>query len=175
MVDRWKRLAPLSGVVFVALVTVAISTGNPPDTDEGGAKAIAYFASHRGLTWAQILMLGYAGLFAVVFYSSVASFLRRHGADLTATLIVVGGALMAVALAIGAGATAAIVEHPKRLSPDAAQALNLLQSDIFFVALFMGLTLVTLAMGVAMLRTKALPKALGIVTVIVGVVAISGI
>ncbi|MDQ1696187.1 MAG: hypothetical protein QOJ03_1540, partial [Frankiaceae bacterium] len=57
----------------------------------------------------------------------------------------------------------------------AAQALNQVQEDLFFVTLFGGLMLATLAMGIAMLRTKALPKALGIVTVIVGVVAASGI
>jgi hypothetical protein len=37
------------------------------------------------------------------------------------------------------------------------------------------MALVTLAIGLSILRTQAMPKALGIITVIVGVVALSGI
>jgi hypothetical protein len=122
-----------------------------------------------------VVLLGYAAVFAVIYFVSVASYLRGRGADLLATLTLVGGVLMAVGLGLGAGTSAALGDHTDRLSASAAQALNQVQEDLFFVTLFGGLMLATLAMGIAMLRTKALPKALGIVTVIVGVVAASAV
>ena len=42
-------------------------------------------------------------------------------------------------------------------------------------AMFAGLGIAVLSIGVAELRTKSLPKALGIITTIVGVVALTGI
>jgi hypothetical protein len=122
-----------------------------------------------------VLVFAYAGVCAVVFYAGVASYLRWRGSDLLATLTVAGGVLAAVGFALGAGSTAALADKTSKISPDAAQALNQINEDIFFIALFGGLALATLSMGISMLRTQAMPKALGIITVIVGVVAVSGI
>lgn len=176
MTDRWKRLVPpIAGVAFVALTVVGILLSNTPDTGASGAKVLAYYKSHHGRNGVSIFMFGYAAVFAVVFYAGMASFLRRRGSDLLATLTMVGGAMMAVALGIGAGSAAALGDGTNKLSADAAQALNQVSEDIFFVTLFGGLMVATLAIGIAVLRTQSMPKALGIVTVIVGVGALSGI
>jgi len=176
MTDRWKRLVPpVAGIGFVAAIVVAVVLGNTPDAGSSGAKVIRYYTTHHGRANADILLLAYGAVMAVVFYAGMAGYLRRRGSDLLATLTVAGGVLMAAGFAVGAGAYAALNDHTTKLSADAAQALNNVNEDIFFVALFGGLALVTLSMGIAMLRTQAMPKALGIITVIVGVGAISGI
>jgi hypothetical protein len=160
--------------MVVALV-VAITVGTTPDSGSSGAKVLAYFQSHHGRQNADVLLLAYASAMALVFYTGLASYLRRRGSDILATLTVVGGAVMAVGMALGAGSTAALTDKTSKLTPAAAQALNQVNEDIFFVALFSGLAVATLAIGISILRTKAMPKALGIITVIVGVVALSGI
>ena len=176
MADRWKRLVPpVAGVLFVALVVLGIALSNTPDVGSSGAKVLGYYRSHHDRTNIALLALGYGGLMAVVFFAGVASYLRRRGSEMLATLTVIGGALMAVGLGLGAGAMAALNDKTGRLSPDAAQSLNQISEDIFFVVLFAGLILATVSMGLAMLRTKSMPKALGIVTLVVGVGALTGI
>lgn len=176
MTDRWKRLVPpLAGVAFVALVVVGILLSNTPDAGSSGTKVLAYYESHHGRQGLSIFLFGYAGVCAIVFYAAMASFLRRRGSDVLATLTVVGGAVMAIGLALGAGSTAALTDKTSKISPAAAQALNQVNEDIFFIALFAGLMLATLSIGISLLRTNAMPKALGIVTVIVGIGAVSGI
>jgi hypothetical protein len=162
-------------VLFVGLVAVGIATSNTPDSGSSGAKVIDFYRSHHGRANASVILFGYASVMAVVFYSGMAGYLRRRGADLLATLTVVGGVLTAVGLGLGAGSTAALTDNTSKLSTGAAQALNQVSEDIFFITLFAGLMVATLSMGIGILQTKSMPKALGIVTVVVGIVALSGI
>ena len=176
MTDRWKRLVPpVAGVAMVVSLVVAVVLGNSPDSGSSGAKVLAWYQSHHGRANAVTVLLAYASAMAAVFYTGMGSYLRRRGSDILATLTIVGGAVLAVGLGLAAGSTAALTDKTSKIQPAAAQALNQVSEDIFFVALFGGLAIATLAIGISALRTKALPKALGIITVIVGVVAFSGI
>ncbi|MDQ1704197.1 MAG: hypothetical protein QOF18_563 [Frankiaceae bacterium] len=176
MTDRWKRLAPLSGVVMVGLIVALLNvTANTPSTDTSGAKVLSYYSSHVGRQHAGIVLAAYAALFALVYFISVARYLRSRGADVLATTTVAGALLFAAGLTLAAGTSAILSDHVTSLSPASAQTLNLVQSNLWWPTMMVGLALATLGMGVSMLRTKAVPKALGIITVVVGVVAISGI
>lgn len=176
MTDRWKRLVPpAAGVAMVAVIVVGIALGNTPDAGSSGAKVLQYYSSHHGRSNAEVFLFGYSAVFAVVFYTGMASYLRKRGSDILSTLTIVGGSLMAVGLALGAGTTAMLADKTSKLSADAAQALNQVNEDLFFVALFAGVMVATLAIGISILRTKAMPKALGIVTVVVGIGAVSAI
>ena len=176
MTDRWKRLVPpAAGVAMVALCVVGIALGNSPSSGSSGAKVLAFYDSHHGRMNAEVVLFAYAAVAAMVFYTGMGSYLRRRGSDILATLTVVGGAVTAVGFGLGAGATATLTDSTKHITPAAAQALNQVSEDIFFIALFGGLAVSTLAMGISMLRTKAMPKALGIITVVVGVVGFTGI
>ena len=120
------------------------------------------------------MLLAYSALLAIVYFTSVAGYLRRHGSQVLATTTVASAALFAAGLTIGAGLQAALADRPTQLSAQTAQTLNLLSNDEWAVTLFAGLCGATLSMGVAMLLTKALPTWLGVVTTIVGVVAATG-
>ncbi|MDQ1746129.1 MAG: hypothetical protein QOD07_392 [Frankiaceae bacterium] len=173
---RARRLAPFAGYLMVALVFAAIATAsNTPDAKASGAKVIAYYQHHRTNVHVQDFLLAYAALAAVVYFSAVATFLRSRGSQILATTMVGGGVLLAGGLCVGAGLNEALTDQPSRMSTATAQALNLLSNDLFGVMLFGGLALATTSAGVAMLRTKALPTALGVITTIVGVAAGTGI
>lgn len=173
---RARRLAPFAGYLMVALVFAAIATtSNTPDAKASGAKVIAYFTHHKTNIHVQDFLLAYAALAAVVYFTAVANFLRSRGSQILATTMVAGGVLMAGGLCVGAGLNEALTDQPARMSTATAQALNLLSNDVFGVLLFAGLALATTSAGVAMLRTKAVPTALGVVTTIVGVAAGTGI
>src|SRR4051812_14641639 len=127
MTDRWKRLVPpVAGVLFVGCVTATLFISNTPDAGSSGAKVIAYFKSHHGRSNVSILLLGYGAVMAVIFYAGMASYLRRRGSDLLATITVAGGLVVAIGLALAAGTTAALSDKTSKLSAGAAQALNVM-------------------------------------------------
>jgi len=173
---RTRRLAPFAGYLMVALVVVALATTpDTPDAKDSGAKVIAYFSHHKTNIHVQDFLLAYAALATIVYFTSVANFLRNRGSQILASTTIAGGVLFAGALCVGAGTNEALTDQPSRMSESTAQALNLISNDLFGVLLFAGLALATTSAGVAMLRTKSLPTALGVVTTIVGVAAGTGI
>lgn len=173
MTDRYKRLAPLSGVVFVALMVTMFFLPSSPDTNASGAKVIAFYRHHHNAMYVAAAMLGFAAAALTLYLASVADFLRRCGSTLLATTTALGGGIAAAGLLLGAGAVAAVNDGPQHFTPDVARTLNIVQSDLLWPMALGGLAIATLSMGVSMLRTRALPKALGIMTTIVGVVACS--
>jgi FtsH-binding integral membrane protein len=176
MAQRWKRLTPpLAGVALVALVVVGLFLQDTPDAGSSGAKVIDYYTTHEGRTGASLIIFGYAGVMSIIFYAGLATYLRRRGAELTATLTVAGGVVFGASLCLASGTAAVLLDGTDKLSPQAAEALNRVSEDLFWVMMIAGLMIATLSMGIAMLQTKSMPKALGIVTVVVGVVAASGI
>jgi hypothetical protein len=175
MVDRWKRIAPLAAVPVVGLVITALSLPQTPDSTASGAKVLAFAQHHRTSITATALLIAYAGALSVLYFSSLSGYLRSRGANQLATTTMVGGGLFAAGMLVGAGTAAALTDAPHHMSADAAQAVNIVQNDAFAPMMFAGLGIAVLSSGVAMLRTKSMPKALGIVTVVVGVADLSGI
>lgn len=176
MTNRAKRWAPFAGVVMVALIVIAIAVDSgAPDAKASGAKVITFVHTHQTKIHAADFLFAYAALAAIVYFSSLASYLRSRGADVLATVTFGGGVLMAGGFCFSAGLGEAVVDQPGRLSPQTAQTLNLLVNDSWWMLMIVGLTTATLAAGVSALRTRSLPKALGIVMVVVGVVGASGV
>jgi len=176
MTDRYKRLAtPASAVVMVAGVLTALLMPSTPDTSASGARVIAFFQAHHNAIYVAAFSLAYAGVASVLYFVSIASFLRSRGSQLLAATTAVGAALFASGLLLAGGTLAAANDSPGRMTPDVARTLNIIQNDLFAGILFAGLATCLLSIGVACLRTKTLPKALAIITVVVGVVAVSGI
>jgi len=172
--DRWKRLAPLSGVLLVALFVIAFALPSTPDTTASGAKVITWYRHHHDQVYTMAIIVIYAGALGALYFASVGGYLRDHGSRLLATTTTVGGAVFATGAMLGAGTLVAVNDGPQHFTPDMARTLNILQNDLFWPVLIAGYTIATLSMGVAMLRTRSLPLALGIVTTVVGVVGISG-
>lgn len=176
MTDRWKRLIPpLAGVALVAgfIVSLSLMSGSPGAGDSG-AKVRAWFDSHHDRAIATSVLMTYAAGMSVVYFTGFAGYLRRRGSQLLAAFIAAGGIIVAVGLLGAASLLLTITDHTSKLSDGTLQAINQIGSDAPFLAVIAGSALTTLAIGIASLRTQALPKALGIVTVVVGVVQVAG-
>jgi hypothetical protein len=161
-------------VVFVGLLVTLLFLPSSPDTAAPSAKIITFYRHHHTQVYVMAALVAYAGAAVVLYLTSVAAFLRRRGSDLLATTINIGAAVCASGLLLASGALMAANDGPQTFPPDVARTFNILQSDLFWPMALGGLAIATISMGVAMLRTGALPKALGIVTTIVGVVACTG-
>lgn len=176
MTDRWKRLVPpVAGVGLVGcVVTCFVLMGGSPSAGDSGAKVLAWFTAHHDRANVAAYFFAYACATTVVFYAGMASYLRRRGSQMLSTVTIAGGVVMASGMAVAAGLLGAITDHTSKLGDNTLQALNQIGSDAPFLALIVGSAVATLAIGIASLRTQAFPKALGIVTVIVGVVQVLG-
>lgn len=171
---RARRLAPFAGYLMIAFVLAAVFMAQSPDSNASGAKVIAFFSHHKNSVHAQDLFLAYAALAAILYFASVATYLRSRGSQILATTAVAGSIVMAAGFCVGAGVNETLADKPSELSAASAQTLNVLSNDVFGVLLIAGVALATLSMGVAMLRTKAVPTALGVVTTVVGVACTLG-
>jgi hypothetical protein len=86
-------------------------------------------------------------------------------------LVSLGGALMfAVGFGLFGGIDFALADTPSKLTPGAAQALNLLENDLFFPFAIGSITF-GVATGLAIVRSGLLPAWLGWVVLVLGILA----
>jgi len=170
--DRWERLAPLTGAVFVILVVVAfVALGqDTPGAHASAQKVQTYYSEHQGREAAAAFVLA-LGLPFLVFFSSVLyRALRTAGGQGRLAAAAFGGGLLAAA---GFGFAAAIHfaladAADKASTLGATQTLNVLDNDSF-IPFAAGLGILLLASGLAAVRYGALPRWLAWVGIVLGV------
>jgi hypothetical protein len=174
MSDRLSRFAPLTGVLFAVIVIVAVftSNGESPKADARPAKVISYYTSHGSEVETSAILFALAFVVVVLFGASLRSYMRRSVASEGAAAIVLAGAvLMAAGALTGSGVEYGLAHNLTRLEPSAAQALNVLQNEMFLPVIG-GAFLFGLGSGLAILRGAALPRWLGWVAIVIGVAAL---
>lgn len=176
MTDRLKRLVPpVAGVVLVAcVVTAFLLMGGSPSAGDSGAKVASWFTAHHDRAVAAAFFFAYACAVAIVFYIAMAGYLRQHGSRTLSGITAAGGILMTAGFASASGLLGAITDHTSKLGDNTIQTLNQLGSDAPWLAMIVGSAVATLSIGIASLQRQAFPKALGIITVVVGVVQVLG-
>ena len=171
MSQRLSRLtAPLTGLLFVGLTLAGVAmSNNTPSSDASGTSVIAFYEAHRNSQRVSDILLVFASLFLVFFAGSLRGYLRRKpAAEAASALVPVGAALLAVGLTVVSGIDYALADVPSHLGAGAAQALNVLDNDVFFTVLVGG-GVFGIASAVAILRGATLPKWLGWVAVVLGI------
>jgi hypothetical protein len=166
-----SRLVPLSGVLAVALIIVAVIVGGEtPDTDDSLREIVSFYRDEDQSGPSALLALG--ALFFLIFVTTLWSALRTAEADRrgASTLALVGGTIMVVGITIFAGIGFTLGDTGDELTPAGIQALNALSSDLFF-PLAVGNAAFLLGAGVSAVQTGALPKWLGWAAVVLGVFA----
>lgn len=172
---NWKRLAPLTGVVFAALLVASfIVSGNTPDSDASAQEVASFYSSHETSQAISALLGGLAVIFFLFFLGILRGELRRReeGPGVLSATAFAGGILLAVGGASFAGITIALADNPDKIDPSASQALSVLSND-FFVPLGAGTVVFLIASGIAMVRGTAFPTWLGWAAIVIGVLWIT--
>jgi hypothetical protein len=170
-----KKLAPLSGVLGVALIVVSFALGDgTPDQNGSASEVVSYFTNHHDKLLFASALLALGGFFLLVFTTTVAGALRRASGETGAAsaLSFAGGVILVVGVTLFAGVTFALADAIKHLEPAAAQSLNTLGSDLFF-PLTVGNGAFLIGSGIGVIKTRILPVWLGWVAVVLGVAALT--
>jgi hypothetical protein len=177
MRDKWARLAPWTGVAAVAFIVAAFAVGGEsPDSGDSGREVLRFYADNEGSQFAAAILLAYGSILLIFFAGALSALVRRTdpGSGALSRLVVAGGALEALGLAIFASFAFALADAHDKIGPDAAQALNVLSQD-FFLPLVVGVAVLMFSSAVAILRNAALPRWLGWAAVVIGVAAVTPI
>ena len=171
------RAGSLSGIAFVALVFASqLSSGGLPDSSASPAHVIAFYQAHRKGEQLGAVLTGAAVVVGLYFFSGLRNYLGRvAGGARFASIGFTGAVLFGVGGCINAGLQWSLADVPSRLTPGAAQALNVLSKDNLATGLYIaGLASLMLFYGIAMVRTRLMPRWLGWLTITLGLIALAG-
>ncbi len=170
-----ERIAPLTGVVFVVLIVLAVVIGGEtPDTNDSQQAIVDFWKENdTGQIWSSIIGV-WATIFFVWFAASVRSALRRaeRGPARLSTLSFGGAVIAAVGLLSSLSLTFAIADSVDEAPASVTQTLTILSNGFFF-PISAGYAIFFLAVGVLALRTGVLPRWLGWVTILLGIVCVT--
>jgi hypothetical protein len=174
--QRLYVLAPLTGVLFVVLAVVAfIISGETPDTDDSPLKILAFYVKHDTdqvwagafLAWATVPLLFFVGTLRSTIRAVEGQIARLSAVAFAGGIVLAFGALSFAGFTFTLGDIA-----DDGLTPQAAQALNALNSDFFF-PVAVGLGTLMLATGLAIVFSRMLPVWLGWITLLIGIAALT--
>jgi hypothetical protein len=170
-------LVPLTGVGFIVLGIVSfIVGGEPKSADDPVREIVAYYVDNKDSVQAGAF-IGVAATVLLVFFGAyLRRFLRAAAGDGEMLSIVsfIGIAIVAVGFAIDTTILIALSEAADDINPIAVQSLQALW-DNDFIPMMLGVLLFLWATGLSVIRTGALPKWLGWVMVVLGVVGVTPI
>jgi hypothetical protein len=168
--SRWERIAPLTGVVFSALIVVLIVSPQSPDVHDSAAKVANFYTKHHDRESLMGFLLALSGAPLLFFASTLRHALRRAGGTGQLANAAFGGAVVAAAgFAIAGGIHLALAEAGANSNTiGTTQTLNVLDNDDF-LCLVLGVGVFMLANGMSIVRHGGLPRWLGWVAVVLGI------
>jgi hypothetical protein len=163
------RIASLTGIGFAVLGLAAFGTSQAgPGRESPGGPVIDFYVAHRHGALTSDYLWAVAFAFFLVFAASLRGRLRAAApADVATTAFLLSAGVTTAGATVYFGLDAALATSPGSLTPSAAQALNVLALTMFLPLAAGGLTF-GLAAGVAILRSRTLPRWLGWSAVLVG-------
>jgi hypothetical protein len=130
-----RRALPLSGVVFVVLAVlgVVVLGGDTPSNDASAAEVLSFYDAHNVRQGVAAFVLAASVPFLVFFGVSIATAAWPEGGDGRPVwqYVLIGGSGLAGAVLLGAAWVhfALADGGDNKLSPEALQALNVLDAD----------------------------------------------
>ena len=176
MTDRNEWLVPLTGVAFVvlAIITIAFGGGEPPEAKEGAQKIVDHYVDNKDAIQISSLISTIAGAALIFFFGYVRKVLRAAEGEngMLSVVALVGAGILATGIAIDSTIAFALSEAADDIDPAAAQALQALW-DNDFMPFALGSIVLLLASGLSIVRHGALPKWLGWVAIVLGVISMT--
>jgi hypothetical protein len=177
MTRNREWLVPLTGVAFVVVGIVSfIVGGEPKSADDPVREIVSYYVDNKDSVEAG----AFIGVAATVFLVFFGAYLRRvlraaAGEGEMLSLVAFSGfVVIAVGFALDTTISIALSEAADDIDPVAVQSLQALW-DNDFVPVMLGVLLFLWATGLSVIRSGALPKWLGWLMIVLGVLGVTPI
>ena len=175
--NAWVALT--GGLFLLALIAGVVIAGEPPDpTDDSAAEVVEYYLDNDSEVMFASVLWTLAGALFVVFAAAISRMLREGlGADnALPTISVAGATIFAAGTAVSGalGFAAADLADEEAISEETINTINAISWDFFF-PFAAGLFLFFLATGIGIVRSGVLPKWLGWIAILFGVIALTPI
>ena len=170
-----KLIGPLTGILFVVLVIVAfVVGGETPSTDDSTREIVDFYVDNDSEQAIASAVLALASVAFIFFVGTLRRALRAAAGDEggLSTVTALGGLTMAIGASIFAGIGFTLGDAADDLPVAAIVTLNALNSDMFFT-LAVGTAVFNLGLALAILRHGGLPRPLGWLALVVGIVALT--
>jgi hypothetical protein len=170
--NQW--LLPLTGVGFVVLGIVSfIIAGEPKSADEPVDEIVDFYLDNKDSIIAGQVVGAISGLLLIVFGAYLANVLREadEGSWVLPLLPLIGFVMMDIGFAIDGTILIALAEAADDIEPTSVQTLQAFW-DNDFLPIALGVLVFLFSFGIAVLRSGALPKWLGWVAILLGIVGL---
>lgn len=164
------RLAPLSGIAFVAFAAAVIALeGGEPSEDAAPAEILAHWVDRSDTSLLSVFLAAAAAVCLLAFGASLRAALRAgEPGEASASAVAFAGVTVAAAGLLFSAATAlAASDAAEQRLVEATSALNALAQSSW-VPITGGLAAMLLGAGIAGIRSGALPPILAWAAVVVG-------
>jgi len=155
----WDRWAPLTGIVFVALIVVTffVPAASPPSAGDPASDVVAWFDEHETALLTSGYLSGLALIFFVWFLGSLQRRLRDGGEPRLA-VIAFGGGLVLAGIALLGNATAQYLAWGLAADLDAETVRALWLIGFGSLVYTFPLVVLVEAIAIAALRSRVFPR-----------------
>jgi hypothetical protein len=172
--SRWQAwTGPLFTVVF--FVAVFALEGSTPGEQDSAQKVMAYYNSHQTRTMIAVFLAPAAAALLILFASYLHSLARERSGTASPgpTVLISGAILWASGLLLGSVIDLTLVSSSDHGQGQIAQTANVLSNDAW-IPFIAGIAITMIGAGMTVLGSDLLPRWLGWVAVVAGVVSLLG-
>jgi Domain of unknown function (DUF4386) len=171
--DSNEWLWPLTGVLFAVLLIISVIVqGSPKGADKPANEVAQWYIDNKGSIEFSAFLGTVAALPLIFFGAYLRKVLQGAGSTL-AVLPLIGLTIVGIGGAIDNMLLFATAERAKDIPAESVRTIQVIW-DNDFLPFFLGIMVFLWSVGIAVLRSGVLPKWLGWVAIIGGVISLAG-
>jgi hypothetical protein len=174
---KYEWLAPLTGVAFIVVLIISfIVGGEPPDVKSPPQEIIDHYADNKDSVQIGVLLSLIAATLLLFFAGYLRKFLRaaRGEGGMLPAVALAGATVMAAGAALDGTISFVLAESADDIQPAAVQALQAVW-DNDWPPIILGGSVLLLASGISIALYGALPRWLGWIAILLGVLGMTPI